>query len=272
MDLTEVEGLADLINAETEAQRKQALMQSDGCLSKLYNRWRTTLLRNIAHLEAYIDFSEDQNIEDNVFADLNASLIILEEEIRDHLNDNRVGERLRNGVKTVIVGEPNVGKSSFINLICQKSISIVTNIAGTTRDIIESNYIIGGYPIILADTAGLRPNVSDIVEKEGINRAMKYAKEADLMIILMDSVSLLREYKLYETEFNFEQYKNHYLKNLGLKEADSIRKIFIMNKSDLIDDCFVQKLNEDNITMMSCTENKGVEIVLNALKSNLSIL
>lgn len=147
LDLTEVEGLADLIHAETEIQRKQALLQANGTLSKLYNDWRRRILRSVAHLEAYIDFGEDENIEADTLARVKSDVGELISDIQGFLCDGRRGEMRRHGVKTVILGEPNVGKSSFMNHICRKPISIVASVAGTTRDIVETSFNIGGYPV-----------------------------------------------------------------------------------------------------------------------------
>jgi len=118
MDLTEVEGLNDLINAETEMQRKQALNQMEGSLSKLYQNWKDELLKCLANVEAFIDFHEEENIEDDILDIVNSKLVNLKSKIQSHLNDNRKGERLRNGVRVVIVGEPNAGKSSLLNTLC----------------------------------------------------------------------------------------------------------------------------------------------------------
>ncbi|KAL4227763.1 tRNA modification GTPase gtpbp3 [Mactra antiquata] len=185
MDLTEIEGLGDLIHAETEAQRRQALRQMDGDLSKLYTQWRTKIIKCVADMEAFIDFSEDQNIEDSVIEQVKKNVDDLCNAIRNHINDNRQGELLREGVHVVILGQPNVGKSSLLNAICQRPAAIVTNVAGTTRDLIETCVNIGGYPVLLSDTAGLR-DTTDIVEKEGVSRALQRAKEADLKIIVLD--------------------------------------------------------------------------------------
>lgn len=149
LDLTEVEGLADLIHAETEIQRKQALLQANGTLSKLYNDWRRRILNSVAHLEAYIDFGEDENIEADTIDRVQGEVTELINDIQRFLRDGRRGEMRRHGVKTVILGEPNVGKSSFMNHICRKPISIVASIAGTTRDVIETSCNIGGYPVSL---------------------------------------------------------------------------------------------------------------------------
>lgn len=272
LDLTEVEGLADLIHAETEFQRKQAILQANGNLSELYQKWRTTLIRCIAHQEAYIDFSEEENIEENVLEELNEKLLTLVREISSHLNDGRRGERLRQGVRAAILGAPNVGKSSFLNLICQRSISIVTNIAGTTRDIIESCYNINGYPIIFADTAGLRKNSQDVVEVEGIARARNYAKLADFVILLMDAERL----DLKQIHFDLETYKEAYLRDLGFESDDLNGKniLLVINKIDLLTKDEVEKLKEQlsGVVLISCKENEGVPDAITAIKTNLEQL
>ncbi|KAI9554383.1 hypothetical protein GHT06_019655 [Daphnia sinensis] len=186
LDATEVEGLADLLRAETETQRRQAIRQATGELAVLYNEWRTSILTCMAHLEAYVDFGEDQDIGHEVLSSLQHSIQSLKSEVGSHLNDNRRGERLRNGVRVAIIGEPNVGKSSLINILSRRNVAIVSPYAGTTRDILEISLDIGGYPIVLCDTAGLRHSV-DPVENEGLRRAREAASTADLVIIVMDA-------------------------------------------------------------------------------------
>lgn len=267
LDLTEVEGLADLIHSETEFQRKQALYQANGALSSVYHRWRSQLIKNVAHLEAFIDFSEDENIEDNVLFDVAKNLKSLETEIQSHLNDNRRGERLRLGARAAIVGAPNVGKSSFLNLICNKPISIVTNIAGTTRDVIESHYNVDGYPVILADTAGLRSNSQDIVELEGMSRARNYANQADFIILVLDVGNILSE--ITDTSL-FENYKKRYLSSMGLDDKINVPLITILNKADLLT-LEEQKLASKipNSILISCKTLVGQD---NAVKSIRNVL
>ncbi|KAK2141469.1 hypothetical protein LSH36_1093g00032 [Paralvinella palmiformis] len=185
LDLTEVEGLADLIHAETEAQRLQALRQMEGSLSKLYAQWRSRLLKCCANVEAFIDFSEEENIEAGVVEQVERDIKSVISEIEQHLHDNRRGERLRNGVHIAIIGKPNVGKSSLLNLLCQRPAAIVSPIPGTTRDIVETALNFGGYPVLISDTAGLRETQDD-VENEGVRRAVTRARNADIKIIVAD--------------------------------------------------------------------------------------
>ncbi|AFC72912.1 tRNA modification GTPase TrmE [Rickettsia rhipicephali] len=188
-DLTAAEGIADLINAETIMQHKQAIRQANGKLEELYNNWRSQLLKIISLLEAYIDFP-DEDIPDTVLNEVTNTHTILVNTISEYLNDNRKGELLRSGLKLAIIGPPNVGKSSLLNFLMQREIAIVSNIAGTTRDIIEGHLDIGGYPIILQDTAGIGEESSDIIEQEGIKRAINSAKTADIKIIMFDAEKL----------------------------------------------------------------------------------
>ncbi|TNM88291.1 hypothetical protein fugu_006512 [Takifugu bimaculatus] len=146
MGLTEVEGLGDLIHAETEAQRRQALRQMSGELGRLYQNWSHQLKRYLAHVEAFIDFSEDELIEDGVLHRVDESVHQLQAEVEKHLKDERRGERLRSGVQVVIAGATNAGKSSLLNTLCQRPAAIVSPIAGTTRDVVETALDIGGFP------------------------------------------------------------------------------------------------------------------------------
>jgi tRNA modification GTPase len=187
LDLTAAEGLADLVDAETEAQRRQARRQLAGELGELYERWRTQLLRSLAHLEAEIDFIEE-DLPGDVNAGLRLEITRLIKEIDEHLADRHRGERLREGVSIAIVGAPNVGKSSLLNALARREAAIVASRAGTTRDVIEVHLDLGGYPIILADTAGLRES-DDEIEAEGIRRARAHAADADLKLVLLDAGS-----------------------------------------------------------------------------------
>ncbi|WP_265026090.1 tRNA uridine-5-carboxymethylaminomethyl(34) synthesis GTPase MnmE [Wolbachia endosymbiont of Rhagoletis indifferens] len=182
-DLTQIEGIADLIDAETKMQAKQAIKQISGELERLYSNWRQRLITIQSKIEAYIDFPEDIWAEKSELEKINNEVQSLVQLIQEHLNDNRRGERLREGLHIVITGEPNVGKSTLFNFLAKRDIAIVSEYAGTTRDILEAHIDIGGYPIILSDTAGIRES-SDPIESEGISRAKKRSFEADLRIEL----------------------------------------------------------------------------------------
>jgi tRNA modification GTPase len=184
-DLTEAEGLADLIVAETEQQRRQALKQMDGALGERYESWRETLVKTLAHLEAVIDFSEE-DLPRDLFDNVRSSTSDLRAEIDHHLSDRRRGEIVRDGFSIVIIGAPNVGKSSLLNALAARDVAIVTETAGTTRDLIEVDLDLGGYAATLVDTAGLR-EASDAIESEGIARARRRAERADMRLAVIDA-------------------------------------------------------------------------------------
>lgn len=215
-DLTAAEGIADLINAETIMQHKQAIRQAGGVLEELYNNWRGQLLRIISLLEAYIDFP-DEDIPDSVLKEVLDTHKTLINKISDYLNDNRKGELLRSGLRLAIIGPPNAGKSSLLNFLMQRDVAIVSNIAGTTRDIIEGHLDIGGYPIILQDTAGIRNKSNDIIEQEGIKRAIDSAKKADIKIVMFDA----------------EKLDSHMSRDIA-KLIDE-NTIIVINKTDLVE-------------------------------------
>ncbi len=188
MDLMEAEGLADLINADTKAQKTQAIRQMQGEISVFYDEIRKTTINCLALLEAYIDFP-DEEIPESVLSEWRKSIIMLQEKIRAVLADHKKGERLREGLNIVIIGAPNAGKSSLLNILSGKEAAIVSHHAGTTRDVIEVQMDIAGYPVILMDTAGLRES-SDEVEEEGIKRARTRAGQADIKLALFDAAEL----------------------------------------------------------------------------------
>ena len=194
MDLTEAEAIQDLIHAETSYQRQQALLQMEGSLSKLYHGWADQLAKSLAHCEAVLDFP-DEDVPDEESLKILPAVEKIAQDIKDHLHDNRRGERLRDGIHVALVGAPNAGKSSLINHLAQRDVAIVSDIAGTTRDILDVHLDIGGYPLILSDTAGLRPaelnkkEAQDSIELEGIKRAMEKARQADITILLFDGSS-----------------------------------------------------------------------------------
>jgi tRNA modification GTPase len=239
VDLTEAEAVADLINAETEAQKHQALSQMEGALSKLYAGWTEALKKNLAHAEAEIEFP-DEDLPGGIIAKLKPVLLSLASEISQHLSDNRRGERLRDGIHIAVIGAPNTGKSTLVNGLAQRDIAIVSDMPGTTRDIIEAHLDLGGYPVILSDTAGLRPGQlgtkgHDAIESEGIRRAVKRAADADLKIILFDagkrkldpdtlrlkdedSITVFNKRDFFQSEAHYESF----VKSLGPMAEDAL--------------------------------------------------
>jgi tRNA modification GTPase len=185
LDLTQAEAVADLAAAETEAQRRQALRQLDGALGALYRGWSERLLRLLAHMEAAIDFP-DEDLPPEIEAEVAEGTAGLAAEIGTHLADGHRGERLRDGIAVAIVGPPNAGKSSLLNQLARREAAITSPIAGTTRDVIEVAIDLVGYPVVLADTAGLRDS-ADVIEQEGLRRALKRAEEAELRLFVFDA-------------------------------------------------------------------------------------
>lgn len=183
IDLTEAEGLADLLAAETEAQRQQAIGQASGELRRLYDSWRQRLIRIRALVEADFDFAEEEDMPGSVAEIAWADADRLRGEIRTHLDDGHRGERLRSGFQVVLLGRPNAGKSSLLNALARRDVAIVTEEAGTTRDLIEVHLDLGGFPVTVVDTAGLRADAGRI-EAEGMRRAVERSREADLVLWL----------------------------------------------------------------------------------------
>ena len=185
LDLTAVEGLGDLIFAETEAQRAQALRQYSGALAACVEAWRTRLIEALALVEARIDFSDEADVPEELLAPAIHAARQLIDEIEETLRDERRGERLREGLVVAIAGPPNAGKSSLLNRLAQREAAIVSPYAGTTRDVIEVHLDLAGYPVTLLDTAGIRPS-DDPVEQEGVRRAEERAASADLVLWVVD--------------------------------------------------------------------------------------
>jgi tRNA modification GTPase len=184
LDLLQAEAVADLAAAETEAQRRQAMRQLGGQLGEVYRGWRDRLTRILAHFEAAIDFPDEDlppEIEDRILGETEA----LVAEIERHLADGHRGERLRDGIDVAIVGPPNAGKSSLLNRIARRDVAITSPVPGTTRDVIEVPIDLGGYPIVLADTAGLRDS-ADAIEQEGKRRAVQRAEKAEIRLFVFD--------------------------------------------------------------------------------------
>jgi tRNA modification GTPase len=214
LDLTEVEGLADLVAAETEAQRRQAVRQLDGVLGQLYGGWSESLTAALARLEAAIDFP-DEDLPANLIVSVTEQVAPVAQAIAQHLADGHRGERLREGLSDAIMGPPNAGKSSLFNALAKREAAIVSPQEGTTRDVLEVALDLGGYPVLLADTAGLRRTRNEI-EAEGVRRAERRAEDADLRIFVLDAERIA------------EQLQNI----LNLKQDQDL---VLANKMDLLD-------------------------------------
>src|SRR5262245_52978967 len=186
LDLTGVEGLADLIDAETAAQRRQALRQADGALARLYGGWREQLIEALALLEAAIDFSDEGDVARDAELMSRERVVILQDAIARHLDDGHRGELVRDGFQVVLSGAPNSGKSSLLNALARRDVAIVSDEAGTTRDVIEVKLDLEGLPVVVSDTAGIR-EAAGKVEQEGIRRALQRAEQADLVVWLVDA-------------------------------------------------------------------------------------
>lgn len=185
LDLTRAEAIADLIAADTESQRLLALRQYDGALAEQYSLWQERLIRSAAWIEANIDFP-DEELPDGVWEASRRELRELLAEIEFHLNDARRGEIIHDGFHVAVIGPPNVGKSSLVNALARRNVAIVSDLPGTTRDVIEVKLDLGGYAVVLADTAGLRESAEPI-EQEGIRRAKARAETADFRLLVLDA-------------------------------------------------------------------------------------
>jgi tRNA modification GTPase len=184
LDLTRAEAIADLVDAETSAQLRQALRQHDGVLADLYEGWRGKLIAALGRVEAAIDFSDD-GVGESEFAAAKAASIGIIKEIQEHMDDSRRGESLREGLRLTILGPPNAGKSSLINALARRDVAIVSDVPGTTRDVVEARLDLGGYLVQVADTAGVR-QTSDRIEAEGVRRALSHAA-GGMTLLLLDS-------------------------------------------------------------------------------------
>lgn len=243
IDLTEAEGLADLISAETEMQRKLAIQQSDGVLKHLYEGWSARILRSRALIEAELDFSDEDDIPGSVSDQVWSNVSVLSDEISNHLEKSRTGEITRSGFSVVIAGAPNAGKSSLINILAGRDVAIVSDEVGTTRDVLEVRLNLGGNLVIIKDTAGLRVT-DNKVEKEGIRRAEQELSNADLVLHLVDCTAD------YESE-------------LGFFDIDDNQTLRVGTKSDLrnVTDKHSFDLSISTITF------EGIDILLEKMKS-----
>ena len=244
MDLTKAEGINDLIQAETEAQRVQSFAQVDGALSDIAFGWREKVIKIAAHVEAYIDFP-DEEIPESTLTGLGDEMNVLIRDIEKSLNDGRRGEILREGFRVAVIGPPNAGKSTLVNWLSKRPVSIISEQPGTTRDVLEASLDLGGYPVIIADTAGLRAS-TDPIENEGVKRAQEWAKTANSRLILLEP----------STEAGFlERLKPN-------PECDLV----ILNKIDLLPRDF----KKEETLAISLKDEIGLDKLLNGLKKIVS--
>jgi len=247
IDLVEAESIGDLIHSETELQRQQAVKLVQGNASVYYNNLREKLIKSLAYVEAKIDFAED-DLPESVLKEVKKSITEVQFDIKKILEDHKVGEKIRDGFRVSIVGEVNSGKSSLLNLLSKRDAAIVSEEKGTTRDIIEVYLNIDGYPVILADTAGIR-NSQNEIEKKGISLAISKSLESDLSIIMIDNSS----------------------KNIDSRIIDLISKnsIIVLNKSDLSSKQN-HNFNETEVVLVSVKKNLNIIQLIKKIKEKLN--
>ena len=247
INLLKAESIADLISSETEIQRKQALKIMSGKSADKFNSWRKKLLQIMSHVEAKIDFP-DEDLPKKIINDVQKTSSNVLKEIKKTLNDQKVGERIREGFKIAIVGPPNSGKSSLINYLSKRDVAIVSETAGTTRDVIETHLNLDGYPVIISATAGIRSSKNEI-EKKGIKIALKRAEDADLKLVIVSSKNL-----------GFTSV----LKGLLTKNA-----ILIVNKSDLLKGKLNSKFRKHDHVLISIKKDSNLNKLILKIKSKL---
>jgi len=247
IDLLKAESIADLISSETEIQRKQAIKIMSGKSSDKFNAWRKKLLKILSHVEAKIDFP-DEDLPKNILNQVHKTSEQVRNEIEKTLNDQRVGERIREGFKVAIVGPPNSGKSSLLNYLSKRDAAIVSEIAGTTRDVIETHLNLDGYPVIISDTAGIRSSKNEI-EKKGIKIALKRAQDADLKLVIVSAK---------KPDFTAV------LKDLLTKNA-----ILVVNKADLIKGKLNNKFKKYEHILISIKKGSNLNKLISKIKNKL---
>ncbi len=247
INLLKAESISDLISAETEIQRKQAVKIMSGKSSDKFNSWRKKLIKILSHVEAKIDFP-DEDLPKNIINEIKKTSSIVINEIKKTLNDQKVGERIREGFKIAIVGPTNSGKSSLLNYLSKRDVAIVSEIAGTTRDVIETHLNLDGYPVIISDTAGIRTSKNEI-EKKGIKIALKRAENADLRLVIISAKN---------NDFT------KVLKDLLIKNA-----ILVLNKSDLIKGKLNSKFKNYEHVLISIKKDLNLNKLIKKIKSKL---
>ncbi len=247
INLLQAESIADLISSETEIQRQQAIKIMNGKSADKFNFLREKLLKILSHVEAKIDFPEE-DLPNNILDEIKNNSDEVINKIKKILNDQKVGERIREGFKIAILGPTNAGKSSLMNHLSNRDVAIVSEIAGTTRDVIETHLNIDGYPVIISDTAGIRDS-QDEIEKKGIKLSLNRAEEADLKLVVVDAKNL---------DFT------DVLKSLLDENA-----ILVINKSDLLEKDIDPEIKKTNHVLISIKENKNIEELILKIKNNL---
>ena len=247
INLLKAESISDLISAETEIQRSQAMKIMKGRSSKKFNELREKLLKILSFVEAKIDFPEEDLPDENIKKIKEDSVVVLKN-IEKILDDQKVGEIIREGFKIAIVGPTNAGKSSLLNNLSNREVAIVSEIAGTTRDVIETHLNIDGYPVIISDTAGIRES-KDEIEKKGIKLSLKKAENADLKLVVVDAKNV-----------DFRGFLNDLLK----KDA-----ILVINKSDLLKEKIPSEVSRFNHVLISLKNNQNLDKLISKIKNNL---
>jgi len=247
INLLKAESIADLISSETEIQRKQAIKIMNGVSADKFNLWREKLLKILSHIEAKIDFP-DEELPKNILNRIKKTSEEISHEIKKTLEDEKVGEKIREGFKIAIVGPINAGKSSLINYLSKREVAIVSEIAGTTRDVIETHLNLDGYPVIVSDTAGIRESKNEI-EKKGIKLALKKAEEADLRLVVIEPKNV-----------DFTGF---------LKDIFDKNSILVINKSDLLNSNLNNQIKKLEHVLVSIKEKSNLNILINKIKKKL---
>jgi tRNA modification GTPase len=247
INLLKAESISDLISSETEIQRQQAIKIMSGKSSEKFNSWREELLKILSNVEAKIDFP-DEDLPEDIIKNIKINSEKIKSEIQKTLNDQKVGERIREGFKIAIVGPTNAGKSSLLNYLSRREVAIVSEIAGTTRDVIETHLNIDGLPVVVSDTAGIKES-KDEIEKKGIKLALKRAEDADLNIVVIEPKSG------YFTDF--------------LRDLISEKSILAVNKSDLGIENMSYEFKKYNPIYISLKNEKNLDQLITAIKEKL---
>ena len=247
INLLKAESISDLVSSETEIQRQQAIKIMSGKSSDKFNSLRERLLKVLSNIEAKIDFPEE-DLPSNILQNIHFEIKSIKDEIKKILNDQKVGERIREGFKIAIVGPTNAGKSSLLNYLSKRDVSIVSDIAGTTRDVIEAHLNLDGLPVVISDTAGIR-NSKDEIEKKGIKLALDKAENADLNIIVLEPKNV-----------NFTGFLKYFIPN---------KSILVINKIDLGAKQINDEIKKYNPIYISIKEDKNLDTLINHIKNNL---